>query len=315
MGEGDDDAVAAAHEAVELLLRLREPAGCDRRPLRLEGEGLRLRERIELGRPLQPDRIQPLLRPDAAHLVGLPDEVRPAVEHEHEVVRDGSRLVVVGERHGVVGVDPALRRGMHDRVVDRMQGALRERREDADTLDLVTEELHPERLATRGREDVDDPAAHRELAALLRAVDALVAGERELLGEPAHTGLGADLEPDRGRSSIRRGHALRERGGRGADEPSGGEDLERARTLADEMRRRLEAGAPANAAAGQQRDALGPEEPARRLGRVARVGILGQQADEPAPVARVAESCSWSAASSSGSTGSDTRARAGSAAA
>src|SRR5688500_16036642 len=125
-----------------------------------------------------------------------------------------------------------------------MQGALRERREDAHRFDLVTEELHPERLTTRGREDVDDPAAYGELAALLRPVDALVAGERELLGEPAHTGLGADLEPDRGRASARRGHALGERGSRGADEPSGGKNLQRAGTLSDEMRRRLEAGAP-----------------------------------------------------------------------
>ena len=34
---------------------------------------------------------------------------------------------------------------------------------------------------------------------------------------------------------------------------------------------------------GQERDALGAEVPARRLGEVARVGVLGRQRDEPAP--------------------------------
>ena len=63
--EGDDDAVAGADEAGELLLGLGEPARRERRPLRLEGERLRLRERVELGRALQSDRVEPLLRPDA----------------------------------------------------------------------------------------------------------------------------------------------------------------------------------------------------------------------------------------------------------
>ena len=47
--ECDDHAVAAADEARELLLGLGEPSRRDRRPLRLERERLRLRERVELG--------------------------------------------------------------------------------------------------------------------------------------------------------------------------------------------------------------------------------------------------------------------------
>ena len=86
--ERDDDAVAAADEAVQLVLGLGEPARGDRGPLRLEGERLRLRERVELGRALQRDLVEALLGPDAPHLVGLPDEVRHALEHGHEVVRD-----------------------------------------------------------------------------------------------------------------------------------------------------------------------------------------------------------------------------------
>ena len=87
------------------------------------------------------------------------------------------------------------------------------------------------------------------------------------------------------------------------------EHVERARALADEVRRRLEAGVPADAAARQQRDALRPEEPRRRLGEVARVGVLGDEDVSARP------SCSCSAATTSGSAGSETRARVGSAAA
>src|SRR5207244_11269633 len=68
-----------------------------------------------------------------------------------------------------------------DGLVDGMQRPLRERRERTDRLDLVAPELDAKGLAARRREDVDDAAAHGELAALVRAFDALVAGERERL--------------------------------------------------------------------------------------------------------------------------------------
>ena len=190
-----------------------------------------------------------------------------------------------------------------------MERALREGREGAHLLDLVAVELDSERLAAGGREDVDEPAADRELAAFLGPLDPLVAGERELLGEPVEAGLGADLEPDRLRPLCRRRHPLGERGRRRADEPAACEHVERARPLADEVRRRLEPGAPAHTAARQQCDPLGADEPAGRVGRVTCVRVLRQQADEPRA------SCSCSVASSSGRTGSETRARLGRAAA
>ena len=160
-----------------------------------------------------------------------------------------------------------------------MQRALRERRVRAHRLDLVAEELEAERLAAGGREDVDDPAADRELAPLLGSLDALVARERESLRQVIVGVLG---EPDRLRALLRRRKALGDRGRRGGDEAAGGEDVERAGALADEVRRRLEAGAPANAAARQERDAIVAEKPGGRLGRVARVGVLGKDDDEPA---------------------------------
>ena len=55
--------------------------------------------------------VEPLLGPDAAHLVRLPGEVGHAVEHGNEVVRDleRGRVLVVGER-GLDEVGDAARR-------------------------------------------------------------------------------------------------------------------------------------------------------------------------------------------------------------
>src|SRR4029450_6543076 len=65
--------------------------------------------------------------------------------------------------------------------LDGMESPLRERREGPDRLDLVAEELDSQRLPACGREDVDQPAAHGELTALLDPLDAFVAGERDTL--------------------------------------------------------------------------------------------------------------------------------------
>src|SRR5581483_6496952 len=79
--EGDDDALARAEERRELALRLGEHARGDRRPLCLEGERLRLRERVELGRAGERRRVaDTVLLPDATHRVGLEDEVGRARE-------------------------------------------------------------------------------------------------------------------------------------------------------------------------------------------------------------------------------------------
>ena len=246
----------------------------------------------------------PLLGPDLPYLLRLPDEVRRPVERRHEVVRDRHGLALLAQRR-LLQVEAALGRRIDVRALDLVQRALRERRERAHGLDLVAEELHSQRLASGRREDVDQAAANREMAALLDAVDPFVAGERKLLGQRLEPRLLAGREPDRGGPRLGRRQRLGDRGRRRADEPARREHVEGTRPLADEMRRRLEPRAPANAAARQQRDPLLAEEPARPLGRVAGVGVLGQQHDERAP------SCSCSAASSSGSAGSETRAARG----
>ena len=81
----------------------------------------------------------------------------------------------------------------------------------------------------------------------------------------------------------RRWHPLGQRGRRRADEPAGGEDVERPRPLADEVRRRLEPRRVRDAAAREQRDAIGAEEPRGALGRVARVRVLGEEDQQPPP--------------------------------
>ena len=227
------------------------------------------------------DSSSAVLGPDLAHLLGLPDEIRRPVERRDEVVRDRHRLVVLAQRR-LLQVEPPLGGRVDDRALDLVQRALGERREGAHGLDLVAEELDSQRLAAGRREDVDQPAADGEVAALLDAVDPLVAGERQQLGERLEPGRLAGREPDRRRPGLGRRQRLRDRGRRGADEPARREHVERPRALADEMRRRLEPGAPVHAAARQQRDALLAEEPARSLGRVAGVGVLGQQHDERA---------------------------------
>ena len=60
-----------------------------------------------------------------------------------------------------------------------MERALRERRERPDLLDVVSEELHAQRLAAGAREDVDETAAHCDLPALFHPLDAFVARDGE----------------------------------------------------------------------------------------------------------------------------------------
>jgi hypothetical protein len=176
--EGDDGAESAADERTQLVLGFCQATRGDRRALGFEGKGLAGGERVELDRLVERNRLELLLGPDLSHIVGLPDEVRPGRDRRHEVVGDRRRRLsrlVVRELH-LDEVEPALGRRIDGRRLHRVQRALCERRERADALDLVAEELDAERLATRRRIDVDDPAAERELAALLGLVDPLVAG-------------------------------------------------------------------------------------------------------------------------------------------
>ena len=162
---------------LELVLRLGETAGSERGSLRLERERLAARERVELGDAgeLDRDEAPPPPRPPARRRA--PRRCRVAADTggtRSSGTLGRSRLV----RQGHIGeVAAAFRGRVHDGVVDRVEGALSERRERAHLLDLVAEELDAERLAARAREHVDDAAADGELPAILDAIDTLVAGE------------------------------------------------------------------------------------------------------------------------------------------
>ena len=98
------------------------------------------------------------------------------------------------------------------------QRALGEGREPADRLDLVAEQLQAGRPLLGRREDVEDAAADRELAALLDLVDALVAGLDEQLGDVVEVDLLAAVEREARRAQRGVGNRLGERDRAGDDD-------------------------------------------------------------------------------------------------
>ena len=168
-----------------------------------------------------------------------------------------------------------------------MQRTLRERRERADLLDVVPEELDSQRLASSAREDVDEASTNRDLAPLLDALHALVPGERELLDERVEIARAGACQPNDRCPFLRRRHALGERACRHAYEPSVAQDVEGAGPFADQVRGRIEPRVRADATARQERNRRGIDEPADSLGDVARILVLGEHADERAFERRV----------------------------
>ena len=187
------------------------------------------------------DRRERLLGPDVRDVGGLPHEVGRPVERRHEVAGNGRRLLaLLRPQVELPQLAAALGRRVEDGLVDLPQRPLRERRERADLLDLVAEQLDAERLAAGRAEDVDEAAAHRELPPLLHALDPLVAGRGELLGERVEARLVPGRHAQRRRSDVDGRETLGDGDRRRADQSPTLEHLERARTLADEVRRRLE---------------------------------------------------------------------------
>jgi hypothetical protein len=289
--ERDEHASPLAEHPRELGLGLGEPAGRDGGALRLEAVRLRVREGVERGRVVERQRVEPVFFPDALDVLRLPHEVGRAADGWNEVVRRRARVLVeprLGRELRLHKLSPALDRGVDHRLVDRMQRALRERRERANLLDLVAEELHAKRLAPGARKDVDEPAAHRHLAAFLHTVDTLVAGERECLDECVEPDLVSDGDPDRRRPLVLRGQAFSKSSCGGGDEAAGREHVERAGALSDEVRRRLEPGADRDATAREKRDLGRIDVPRQGLGGVASLLVLGQNGEQRA-VARLVQ--------------------------
>ena len=115
----------------------------------------------------------------------------------------GQLAVLLGELGGRRDLDPL---GVAER-------ALREGREPPQRLDLVAEQVDPHGAVLGRREQVEQPAADRELAPILDLVDALVAG-----GDEIHRGLVeieqlADPQREAVRAQRRIGDLLRQRDG------------------------------------------------------------------------------------------------------
>ena len=92
-------------------------------------------------------------------------------------------LRVLAEQRGrprphVVGEQQLAARRRPQPVLGDLERALVGDLEVADLLDLVAPELHPQRVLLGRREDVEDAAAHGEVAAPLDQLGAGVAGVR-----------------------------------------------------------------------------------------------------------------------------------------
>ena len=98
------------------------------------------------------------------------------------------RPPALAERRHRVRVQRELARGQQPQLLHPVAGTLGLRVEDADALDLVAEQVQPVRLPRSHREEVQQRAAHRELAVLHDLPHATVAG---LLEAPAE---GRDVE-------------------------------------------------------------------------------------------------------------------------
>ena len=104
-----------------------------------------------------------------------------------------------------------LCRGRDLHLLHLPQGALRERREPAQRLDLHVEHVHPHRALLGRGEDVQEPPAQRELPALLHLIDALVARRHELARALLEVEQLALAQGERARAQRGVGHLLRQR--------------------------------------------------------------------------------------------------------
>ena len=159
------------------------------------------------------------------------------------------------------------------------QGALGEGREPAQRLDLVAEELDADGALLGRTVDVEDPAAHRELAPLLDLVDALVAGLDEQRRDVVEVDALAAMEGHAGRPEGRVGDGLGE--GHGAREDDrrllvARESVERRDAQPDEVGRRGDVGRVSRPARRVVTRAPLAEVRAGLAGEVARGPVVGR---------------------------------------
>ena len=288
---GDDRRVARARELLELRLGLVERARGE-----LGGLGAEL-DRLRAGDRGQPQRLARLERGDDGggldvEVVGV-GVVEGGADVVPVVAQRGLEVLVGGDHDvGVLGEEVEQLAEAVDRqqlgdvgaavgVLERgdlgelavlggelgggrdldplrlAQRALGERREPAQRLDLDVEELDADGALLGRRVDVEQPAAGRELPAVLDLVDALVARGDEL-AERSRRGRAARRPRARSRAGAARGRApsptARRRRRRRPAPPRPGEAsstaVQRRDAQPDEVRRRGEVRLVGDAAAG-----------------------------------------------------------------
>ncbi len=150
----------------------------------------------------------------------MPSTAIPAaslVEH----VGDPGQLL--GQRGGavadLVGQQDLAARRCPQPVGRHLEAALVGDREPPDLLDGVTPELDPQRMVVGGREHVEDPAAHGELAAPLDHVGARVGRVHQRLDDGLEVGILTSAQRDRGELAQAGDHRLEERPDRHHDHP------------------------------------------------------------------------------------------------
>ena len=175
------------------------------------------------------------------HLGGGRDQLKQLAEIlDRQELGDVRPVVVVGQfgELAVFGCKLGGRRDL-DRV-KVLQRALAEGAEAAHRLDLVAEQIDADGVVLGRREDVEHPAADRELAAVLHLVDPLVAGRRQVLNrfvEVEQLTLG-DREAVRAQARV--GDLLGQRHGADHDDRLAvvEQRVKRGDPLADQVRRR-----------------------------------------------------------------------------
>ena len=182
-------------------------------------------------------------------------------------------------------LDVELRRRRQLDPLGLAERALGEGREPAHRVDLVAEQLDPDGALLGRPEDVEDPAADRELAPLLDLLDSLVAGADQVLGDRAEVDLVPAGDDEAGGPKRGVGDGLGERHGAGDDDrvTALAERVEGIDPEADEVRRR-----------GDVRGVAGPPrrvepDPARRQvggevgGEVAGGAVVGADQERRPP--------------------------------
>ena len=167
-------------------------------------------EMLEHGRELVLEQGQPMLHP------GQPPTLADRLV-ERVAGGIGAELLAIAraEPLDAVLVEQGLRRGHQRERLCSAGGALVGRVEAPHRLDLVAEEIEPQRAALARREHVDDRPAHRELARVMDRVGAVIAiGDEQPDQRVALDPLALGQSPSQLAHPERGQHALCKRVGR-----------------------------------------------------------------------------------------------------